>query len=597
MKGFFVGHGEKLFLVVVALIAGWSLFQSLKSLGTTEHVSEADKIKIEKIARELATKKAPPKVPAPYVDWLDANLDGHGIYALTVGKFPSPRVYEPPFETIIVGPTIKEVPGRIPLPADLEAEPHRAKITLSWTAPTARNMRILRFEVFRRKEGGAWGAEPVYTGTGTSFEDRNLSPETEYAYKVRAVGVADTSAPNMKVIPQSPPLVKQGSVWLTAFVGDAGNVKAMTPSNIDFECSNVFEKFGEKYANIVVKRWNSKKDDWDLFKTTPGIKVGDNVVGTRTYGPFGTEKETFDSSYVLKTIVDEIRDVEVEVWEWVEDPPGSGKVVKKKVKKLVPKRFQEIILEKVDGSQKITVPVGKGTTTREKKSKPEGKPKENNKPADGLDDFKKLFGSSPSKAEPKKASGTQTHAAAPQPRVEPAVTLSQARTAIKLTFPDGWVATGDMAGDLGIGRAWSAVFEDGKAAVYKGTVPKSGVVIADKPFSEEDKRRLMPNLKQGASDASVIESLAVGVQGLTGNSLVGVAGYEPMAGVQVTKTAAGKVVSSFAFTVTHGQDKTMVKRYFALSAGRLYALAFVCLEKDLETQQKVFDEMVSSWTW
>jgi len=597
MKGFFVRHGEKLFLVVVALIAGWSLFQSLKSLGTTEHVSEADKSKIEKIARELATKKAPPKVPAPYVDWLQANLDGHGIYALTVGKFPSPRVYEPPFETTTVGPTITEVPGRIPLPAGLEAEPHRAKITFSWTAPTASNMRILKFEVYRRKEGGAWGAEPVYTGTATSFEDRNLSPETEYAYKVRVVGVADTSDETRKVIPQSPPLVKQGSVWLTAFVGDAGNVSAMTPSNVDFECSNVFTRFGEKYANIVIKRWDSKQDKWLRFKTTPGIRVGDKVIGVRRYGRGNMLKETFDSGYILKQIVDEIRKIEVIREILVEDPPGSGIVVKKTVKTLVPKRVQEIILEKADGSQKITVPVGKGKSIHEKKSKPEDKPKDKKKPAGGLDDFKKLFESSGGRSDPAKPSGGEKRPVATAPRAAPAVTLAQARTAMKLTFPDGWVATGDMAGDLGVGRAWSGVLQDGKAAVYKGTVPNSGVVIADKPFGEEDKRRLMPNLKKGASDASVLESLAVGVQRSTGNSLVGVEGYEPLGGIEVSKTAAGKAVSSYSFAFTDGQAKSVVKRYFALSADRMYALAFVCLEKDLESQQKVFDEMVSSWTW
>ena len=83
-------------------------------------------------------------------------------------------------------------------------------------------MKIVEYEVYRRKEGDPWGAKPVYTGTGTSFENRNLSPETEYAYKVRVTGVADTSDPKKKVIPKSPPLVKRGAVWLTAFAGEVG---------------------------------------------------------------------------------------------------------------------------------------------------------------------------------------------------------------------------------------------------------------------------------------------------------------------------------------------------------------------------------------
>ena len=107
----------------------------------------------------------------------------------------------------------------------------------------------------------------------------------------------------------------------------------------------------------------------------------------------------------------------------------------------------------------------------------------------------------------------------------------------------------------------------------------------------------MPNLKMGADDADVAESLVVGMRTLTGNSLKGVAGFEPLPDMNVVRTPAGKLVGSSSFAVSEGQDKTIVKRYFALSAGRLYALAFVCLERDLETQQKVFDEMVASWTW
>ena len=597
MKGFLIRHGEKLFLLVVALVAGWSLFQSLKSLGTTENISEGDKNKIDKIARELANKKAPPEVAAPYGDWLQANLDGHGIYALTAGRFPSPLVYEPPFQSKKVVRRIEVVDGRIPLPAGLKAEPDRAKITFSWTAPSmdGTNMEILRFEVYRRKEGGAWGAEPVYTGDATSFEDRNLSPETEFAYKVRAVGVADTSDDTKKVIPQ-PPLVRQGAVWLTAFAGDAGDVSAMTPSNIDFECSNVFVRFGEKYANIVVKRWDGGQDDWLLFKTTPGIKVGDRVIGVRRYGRGRMLKETFDSGYILKQIVDEIRKIEVIREILIEDPPGSGIVVKKTVTTLVPKRVQEIILEKADGSQKITVPVGKGKKTIEKKKDKSKEKKERTGTSGGVDDFRKLFESSSGAPEPAKPSeGEKRPAAAAAAPAAPAVTLAQARTATNLVFPDGWVATGDMAGDLGVAADWGAVLENGKAAAYKGTVASSGVVIADKPFSDDEKKTILGTAGGKLDAKAEANRLATRLADMDWDYLMDFKGLERKGEVQTRKTDAGKVVGFYTFTT--GADKETVTRYFALSPGRLYALSFVCKTSDLATLQKVFDEMVSGWTW
>jgi len=589
MKALLANHGEKLVLVLVAGIAGWSLYSSLTSLGATEHLPASDIAAIEKIDKELRTKKAEPKTIAPYGDTLQASLDGHGIYALVVGVVESPRVYEPPFlgRVEVKNP---EVVGKIGLPAELTATPDRGKVTFSWTASAAPNMRVMRYDVHRREEGGAWSAEAVYAGPATSFIDKKVKPETGYAYKVRAVGVPEATAENTTVKPEVPPLVKQGEVWLTAFVGEAGETSATTPSNVDFECSNVFSRFGEDYANIVIKRWNSDKDDWYRFKTEPGIKVGDKVVGTRRYGMGGMQAETFDSGYVLKQVIDEIRQIEVWVWVWVEEPPGSGIVVKKKVKKMVPKRVQEIILEKPDGSRKLIVPVGRGKTTVAAK-KPKGGGAAGSAPAaGGIADLRRLFESTAgTSGVEKKVTGNAAAPAAPA-----TVRLENARTSVRLTFPAGWSASSDIAADLGVGTAGVMLLNDGKVTAYKGTVAKSGIIVADKPLNESQKQKLIGRAA-GKLDATR-EALLL-ASGLARMDMEILPSIEMKGKARTMNTAEGKAIGTYVFSVAEAQSKTVVKRYCATSPGHLYVLSFVCTEQDFEKLEEGFNAIAFSWTW
>ncbi|MHC5056003.1 MAG: hypothetical protein ACYTKD_14945 [Planctomycetota bacterium] len=590
MKGFLVNHGEKIFFVLVALIAGWSLFSSLTSLRATEVLPEADVRAIKKIDGELKTKKAPPKVLAPYGEWLGANLDGHGIYALAVGPVASPRVYEPPFEG--TPPTeVEEVPGKIGLPSGLSAKGDRGRVTFGWSPSAVTNMRVSRYEVFRREEGGEWSAEPVYADTGTTFVDKKVKPEAEYAYKVRAAGVPVPPDANTTVKPLAPPLVKQGEAWLTAFVGDAGNINAMTPSNIDFECSNVFERYGEKYANIVIKRWNNENDDWDRFKTEPGIKVGEKVVGTRPKDPFGTTKETLDSGYILKRVIDEIRTETTTVRRLVEDPPDSGKVVWKDVEVELQKRVQEIVLEKEDGSQKLIVPVGKGEKKIEKKrdDKSAGAAARPTGAAGGIADLRSMFEKRAGAAEQEKPDGTPAAPAAPA-----TVRLQDARTSVRLTFPAGWAVAGDMAADLGIGAIGAALLDDGKVTAYKGTVAKSGVVIADKPLNEDEKRRLIGPVGGEPDPKKEARLLATGLLKMDREAIQSI---EPRGGVRTRNTEVGKSIGVYAFAYAEGQDKVVVTRYCATSPGHLYVLSFVCAEKDIDSLQEGFNSIAFGWTW
>ncbi len=590
MKALLANHGEKLFFVLVAGLAGWSLYASLTSLGATEHLPASDIAAIEKIDKELRTKKAPPKTAAPYGEMLQANLDGHGIYAAAVGTIESPAFYEPPF--MGTPPTVgTEVVGKIAPPTGLSATPDRAKVTFSWTASATAHMEVMRYDVHRCEESGTWSAEAVYAGPATSFIDKKVKPETEYAYKVRAVGVPDASGDEVIIKPAAPPLVRQGEVWITAFVGEAGDAKAMTPSNVDFECNNVFNRFGEDYANIVIKRWSSEKDDWHRFKTEPGIKVGDKVVGTRRYGIAGQEVETFDSGYILKKTVDEVRTVKKTVKKYVVDPV-TGKVVKRDVEIETPESVQEIVLEKPDGSRSLIVPVGKGKATIRKKKPKDGAAAKPKDAAGGIADMRKLFEKSTSSSEGEERPGRAGRPAAP---AAPAtVRLDDARTSIKLTFPAGWAATGDMATDLGVGAAAATLLSDGTVTAYKGTAAKSGVVVADRPLNESEKKALLGRADGKVDGEREVLLLAAGLLRMDKEILDGI---EVRGKARTRSTEAGKVISTYVLIVTEGQSKTAIKRYCATSPGHLYVLSFVCGEQDLATLEKSFNGIVYGWTW
>jgi hypothetical protein len=599
MKALLANHGEKLFFVLVAGLAGWSLYASVTSLGATEHLPASDITAIGKISKELGTTKASPKTVAPYDEMLQANLDGHGIYALAVGTIESPGFYEPPF--LGTPPNLdKEVVGKMGPPTGLSATPDRGKVTFGWTASTTANMKVLRYDVHRREEDGAWSAETVYAGQATSFIDKKVKPETVYAYKVRAVGALDASDEDVIVRPAAPPLVKQGEVWITAFVGEAGDTSATTPSNIDFECSNVFEKFGQKYANIVIKRWNSESDDWDRFAaeyedasgvSASGVAVGEKVVGRRIprKGEIVTDKsklEVFDSGYVLKEVKREIVIIKKKVRYKKADGTWGVRIAK------VPKVVHLVLLENATTKSVVTIPVGKGKATIRRK-KPKDGPAAKPKPADGgIADLRRMFESSTSSSGGEERPGRAGGPAAP---AAPAtVRLEDARTSVRLTFPAGWAVSADIAADLGVGAAGMTLLDDGKVTAYKGTAAKSGVVVVDKPLNESKKRRLVGRA-DGKLDAAREALLLAG--GLFKMDREILPGIETWGKTMSRNTESGKVIGTYVFLVTEGEAKTAVKRYCGTSPGHLYLLSFVCGEQDFEKLEESFDKIAYGWTW
>ncbi len=599
LKAFLIHHGEKLFVLVVALVAGWSLFTSLKSLGASDVLPKADTEDIRKIAKELDTKVAPPKVAAPYGEWLQANLDGHGIYALAVGAVRSPLVYEPPSMAKGPGTQVEEVPGRIGLPGGLSAVPGRGKVTFSWTVPTVTDMSVSLCDVLRREEGGEWGAKPVYSGAGTSFVDKDVKPETVYAYKVRAAGVPAPAKENTIVKPEG--LSRVGDLWYTAFAGGNGRVSAMTPSNIDFECKGTMIRFGTEYARIIVKRWNNMKEKWDDFTTEYeqddgdrkyGVAVGEKVIGQEILDPRDgiitpeTPREIFDSGYVVKEIKKEIGTKKVPQryikpdGTWGERWVDVGMVI------------HEVILVNPAKNSTVTVPVGKGKTKIKKTQEDKPKDTKPGSPGGDIGDLRALFESRGGPSKPKKDAVTGPESAGAPAAGNPGAT-------VKLVLPEGWSPTEELA-ELGIGVVGVAYLGEGKVTVHKGPTANSGVVVGDRFFDGgsydgEDMRKLRRG--QGDLAGSAEKQASFLATNLLARAKEAFQGLTTKSSPKTVTTAAGNTVGTFAFVYSEGQEKVAVMRYGAFAPLQLYTLSFVCREKDYEKLRGAFEKIATSWTW
>lgn len=595
MKAFFVNHAEKLFLVVVVLLAGWSLLGSYGSLTAPSVLSVENQNAKDIIDRTIRTRQAEPVPVAPYREWLRANLDGYGIHARATGPVRAPIVHEPPFGSAI-REGVTEVPGRLGLPGKPSAASDRARVTVSWAAPKPQeNMRAVKFEVLRREEQGPWSAQPVYAAAGLTFIDKDVKPETTYAYKIRAFAEPVPPTEMHTVVPEG--LTRAGQLWHTAFVGEGGDVAATTPSDIDFKCSNIATTLEGQVASIVILQWSKEDEGWREFKTEPGIPVGGKVIGTRMIIVNGvtTGKETLDSHYIVKEMKDYFKDVPVPGFKWVLNET-TNKPEKVPVTNYRKQRVQEVILKKDDGTGDVTVPVGKGATTRQKE--PTGKKPDDKKPGDGatggVEGFRDMFTRGAASAGEPAGGEEAATPAGPTGVPEGMTRFEDARTTARLMLPKAWTVTDAFAGRLGLFIKASDELNKGLVAAYMGEVEKSGVVIADRALVDAELEALL-----GKSPAGLPAEEAAGL--LAGGLLKDASGVFPKLKAEgegrAVRTQAGRFAGALAFTYDEGDGSIAIARYCAATPGHLYLLSFVCREKDYESLKGSFEEIAARWTW
>lgn len=367
MRKLLFSHWEKLFLLAVLVLSGWSLYESLGGLGTSGVLSadlQRDISKIKDRLRDVRPKPDRYALPDSRAR-LAGKLVGKGFLDRAAPKLENRICHPEPLSEIEI--KVEDVPGKLGLPRNLAATADRGVVALSWTAPLALYAKVAAYQVFKRSPDGTYPAEAFKVVDGTSLRDTDVKPQTEYFYQVKAVGQPVPPKYRGVIPPAGVKVFGEGTPqegWVTEA---AGPVSAKTPSNIEFICLGIFKGFDSDYARLTVRRWVTG-EGWIEYETGIGIAEGEPVIGTRRRTLLPSEE--FKTGYVVDDI--ELREV-VETWidfEYVEDPPGSGKF--KKVRKEKTRKVEKTFVHLKQVATGETLPpieVGAGKPPREEKEK------------------------------------------------------------------------------------------------------------------------------------------------------------------------------------------------------------------------------------
>ncbi len=622
MKDFLKSHGEKVFLVVMALVCGWSLVGSVRSLGKPSVLPQEDQDAIARIRKQIQNGRPPPRKIAPYQEWLAANFDAHGIGKATKAGPPLPPrlVYEVPEKTEEPGDK-PPVDGSLGLPGKLAVEASRARITVSWAAAAAKHAKVDRYEIFSMKGKGERPETPVGSEPGGggpfSFIHSNLAPETAYYYWVRAVAKAAPPNSGTRVKPPQEGITIDPTtgLWLTGFVGP---VSGTTLSNVDFECSKIYSQLDKEFAKIVVKVWTTEKGEtgWKRYETDPGVGIGGRIVGKEILkkgvilGP-GVKRKEFDSGYTLKAITRENIKVPKVVWRYGAD----GR--RRQVTIYINKTVHYVLIESKEKGRLLRAHVGKTgegeiaklvvegkvrpptpSEAPSPKSKPEPKSKPKPKDDDPLAKAKReMEGASarrpPPVAPTDAAPGERPRAPAAAEAPEGFKLVKGTESAVKVLVPKNWAA-GLELDDIITGRLLMWDVSADSVAVWGGSVPGSGMVLSDKAMPHAELAALIGRPTEGLSAEKIVGLVC---DALKKKSLESLAGAAARGENWSVSTKAGQPAAAFAMKAADRAGPLMVAKYFALAPGRLYTVTLFCKAGDYEAQKGVFDKIAGTLDW
>jgi len=611
MKAFLVRHGEKLFLAVVVLLGGWSLAGSIGSLSKTTALT-AEESKLLGVVQEHHKKNQPP-APAPlmYAESLAEVFKGRSS---AVQPIDGRIVHAPPSaEYGAIGPVKKAVDGRIDPPSELEVKAERGRVTLSWRESSAENATVVKYEVFRAEGSGARPAEPLRSidasegrsakrggGLVYTFVDSATKAETSYTYWVRAAG-REVEEPRLKVT-MSAALEQREGLWFTAPV----EARARTPSDIEFECTAISLLWMKKHAVITIKRWDSARNDWEVFRTDPGIPEGEEIKGFRMVTP--VQKATIETGYLVKKVVEETIKIPKTVTEF--DETGKKIVVTKFIDSMVQKVIVEHPGKKDVREIVVRAPGAAGTEAAPSTpSSPAPRapvtiPKPAAAPAAAgsvLDQFRKQLEKREGEAPPPAPTAPASAAVAvPGMPAAPApagvYVFSVPSSTLKVEVPAAWQGMGPRE-LLGVVLPCTDetvdVLMKGVLAALKGTGGASAMVLHDFPPQTPELQAVLANEKMPPEDKA-----ARLCDELLRKPVLALKSAEPRGEVRVLKTAGGNPVAAFEASLRGKNDVGLVlARYCGFSTERVYALSFVCLEKDIETERKLQEQVVATMTW
>lgn len=629
MKDFLKRHGEKVFLVAMALVCGWSLVGSVRSLGKPSVLPQEDQDAIAKIRRQIQNGRPPPSKIAPYQEWLGANFDAHGIAKATGAGPPPPvrLVYKRPEEAGGGTPRpTRKVEGSLGRPGKPAAKASRARVMVTWSTPplppgVKSHVKVVRYEIFSLKGEGEPPEEPVGSEPGGrgpfSFTHSDLAPETTYFYWVRAVAKpAPPDSRTMVVPPDEGVTVKEDSgLWFSEL---AGPVSDTTLSNVDFECSKIYQQLDKQLAKIVIKVWTTEEGEtgWKRYETDPGVGIGEKIVGKEILKKGvilgqGVKRKEFDSGYTLKDIKRETIKVPKKVWRYTAD--GKRKLVTIYVDKLV----HYVLIESKEKGRLLRADVGKTgdgeiahpvidgkvrpstpSDAPSAKSKPEPKSKPKPKDDDPLAKAKReMEGAGARRPTPEAptdaAPGEKPRAPEALQAPEGFKLVKGTESAAKVLVPKSWAA-GLELDDIIRGRLLMWDVSADSVAAWGGDVPGCGMVLSDKAMPHAELTALIGRPTEGLS-AKKIVGLVCDV--LKKKSLESLAGAAARGENWSVSTKAGTPAAAFAMKVADQGGPLMVAKYFALAPGRLYTVSLFCKAGDYEAQKGAFDKIVGTLDW
>ncbi len=305
-------------LAVVALGGcAWMLVEAGRLVALSTEPSE-----VEEAVRIVGDVLAAPAVEAagcfPSFDYsgrAEASLSCNGCAAKVVEAVPAHLFHALAPKAVRKHAPISKVQARFGPPAVLNAAADHGKIDLVLArSEEDEHVRIVRFELFRREEGGSRGEEPFAVlepgADGRAvFADLKVRPKTRYAYGARAVGVPDAprgdggaAEPKKQkmVRPEGVEDVAVGDVtgWRTPF---SAEVWARVPGDVELELVGIVGEPPDWSARTRVRQWNAGFNAWDeaTFTIAEGEAIGGREIIRR---PARQEWVDVDSGHVLERI-------------------------------------------------------------------------------------------------------------------------------------------------------------------------------------------------------------------------------------------------------------------------------------------------------
>ena len=195
-----------------------------------------------------------------------------------------------------------------------------------------------------------------------TFEDKEVEPKASYAYRVRAIGVADiprrqqpkaetpeegaearaamhapggrpTEVRRKKIEVIRPVGVEEveldgTAAWITPFSEEES---AETPTNVELVLKGIMGDDPDWRARIKIRQWNRKIDDWD--EGVFNVEEEEPIRGSRYIRyESGQKKVKFDSGYVLVRLERVAEEIEKTTYDVVPDGEGGTKKIERTVK-------------------------------------------------------------------------------------------------------------------------------------------------------------------------------------------------------------------------------------------------------------------------